>query len=176
MSYYKNATHFEKLEEIENKPLSYADFVGKSLVVKECGYGFPSGEIRRVYKIEAYSDNGYCDEKGFKVEGYDNPGYGFVGVESFFPDGLIGELTGHILLEPSGSQRDQQKVTETVCSSAEIQEMLDACSCDNVSVQITVDSVMVHWNGMVLLVDNEVNIEQMLKAITLLKKQQVNVP
>ena len=81
------------------------------------------------------------------------------------------------LEETDNPQKGQQEVTETVtiCPSATIQEMLDASSCDNVSVQITVDSVIVYWNGMVLLVDNEVSIEQILKAITLLKKQRINV-
>lgn len=140
------------------------------MIVKESGYGFSKDDIGRICKIEAYSDNDHTGEKGFKVEGYDNFGWEFVGVKSFFPDGLTGELTGHILLEPGESQ----KVTETVtiCPSITIQEMLHTCFDSSVNIVISTNNIKVKWRGSVFLVDKKANLEQIIEAINLLSAQQ----
>lgn len=163
------------LKKIEGKPLSYADFVGKSLIVKEFGYGFLESDIGRICKIEAYSDNGYADGKGFKVEGYDNYGRGFVGVKSFFPDGLTYGSAKDALAESGESEEGQRQVTETVtkCPSTAIYEMLLSCFDDGITVEIAIEGVKVKWRGLTFAVDKEVGLEQIVKAVDLLSEQQV---
>lgn len=167
---YEELYLLEKLE--EPKSVNYADFVGSQLTVKLDGYGFCRDYIGTVFTIEAYSDTGYSGGHGFKVKGYDNWGLEFVGVESFFPNGLVEEVTPqHEEVQPEGVQ----EVTENSqnCPSAAIQEMLLSCFDDKISVDISMDSVKVVWRGLTFLVDEEVSLEQILKAVDLLSQQQV---
>lgn len=167
----------ELLEKIEDKPQSYADFVGKALTVKQGGYGFSGDYIGSSWVIDGYQDDGYFDSAGFKVKGHDNDGIGFVGVESFFPDGLVDGLSADTLIEPSDSEEGQREVTETEtkCPSTAIQEILLACFDDKISVEISMDSVKVKWRGLTFVVDIEVGLEKVLNAIDILSEQQVEV-
>ena len=169
--------YLEYLEKIEDKSPSYADFVGRALTVKQDGYGFSDEYIGSSWVIEGYLDDGYYGSAGFKVKGHDNDGIEFVGVESFFPDGLVDGLSADTLIEPSDSEEGQQEVseTETKCPSTAIQEMLLACFDDKISVEISMDSVKVKCCGLPFVVDKEVGLEQVLKAIDILSEQQAEV-
>lgn len=74
-------------------------------------------------------------------------------------------------------QEGEQKATPevTFCPSAAIQEMLLACFSDDISVEISMDRVTVNWQGLSFVVDEEVSLEQIVKAVDLLSQQQVEV-
>lgn len=84
------------------------------------------------------------------------------------------ELLEKIEDKPQESELDVTSEV-TTCQHTAIQEMLLACFSDEISVEISMDAVKVNWQGLSFVADKEASLEEIVKAVDLLSRQQVEV-